>query len=546
MGPGAARGGGRLLRWPSPQALLGTLLTVVSGLLAAWAFAPWDLDALVWVSLVPFLLALGRVGLGAAVWLGWLWCFVYSTQVADALPRAVETYFLQPPPASWALAAAVWTGTGCVYYMVFAPVYRLLAGRHLVLLPWLAGAAWVAVELARGRFWNELGAFVANPWALVGYALPADGAVGQGASLGGIYLVSFAIVSANAGIAALFAPRAPVARRRLAAALGVLPALALAGFGARTLAQASEASRDAGTPVALVQADVAVDTTWQRDHYGKNLALYLELTRRSLTEARPEIVFWPESSMSFFLEREEEYRRAIAGVLGLSGAQLVAGGPGLGEAPDVHYNSVFTIGPDGALGDRYDKRYLVPFSEYFPLGFLDFVRRRFERVRVYRRGERTDPLETRAGPAGLLVCNEALFPEVAARRTAAGAEYLLSPSNDSWIPSPEWADRMFAFAAYRAVEQRRPAVRVSTSGPSGIVDAHGRTLVRSEPFSQRVVLGRIPPPGPRSLYARIGDAFAAGCVLAAALGGVASLRAGGGGSRRSRTQPSRSSPRSSA
>ena len=516
MGPGTPRSRDRPLKRPSPRVLLGSLLAVLSGLLIAPSFAPLDLDALVWVSLVPFLVALRRVGPGAAIWLGWLWCFVCSAQVADALPHAVQTYFLQPPLMSWAMAAAVWTGTGCLYYMAFAPIFCLLARGFYALLPWLAGAAFVSAELARGRLWNELGLFVANPWALLGYALPADGAVGQGASLGGIYLVSFVIVSANAGIATMLASGKTARERLVPATLGALPALAIGVFGALTLHGAHEPSPDEGIPVALIQADVAVDTSWRRDHYGKNLALYLELTHRTLAEARPAVVFWPESSMTFFIEKDEEYRRAIAAIIGPGDVQLVAGGPGVGADPDQFFNSVFVIAPDGSLGERYDKRFLVPFSEYFPLQVFDFVRRRFGRVRVYQRGERNRPLTTSAGLAGLLVCNEALFPEVAGRRVAEGASYLLSPSNDSWIPSEEWADRMFAFAAYRAVEQRRPLVRVSTSGPSGVVDAYGRTLVRSQPFSQRVVLARLPPAGPVSLYARVGDAFAVSCVLAVA------------------------------
>jgi len=531
------------LKTPARRLGVAALLTAASGALTSLAFAPHEWDLLVWVSLVPFLLALARVGAGAAVLLGWLWCFVYSTQVADALPHAVETYFGQPAWLSWTLAAGIWTGTGCVYYMGFAPLYGVLSRRlPLRLVPALGASAWVAAEFARGRLWNELEAFVANPWALLGYALPSDGPVAQSAALGGIYAVGFAVVSVNAGLATTLAAALRGHLRLLPLGVGALPALFAAAFGASVLAGAPEPG--GGVPIALVQADIGAEARWRRDHYGKNLALYLELTRRALAEARPRIVFWPEGSMTFFLEEEAGYRRAIATTLGAAGVELVAGGPARGDEPGEHYNGVFRIAPDGRIQGRYEKRYLVPFSEYFPFQGIDFLRRRFERVRTFRRGERLEPLETALGTAGVLVCNEALFPEVAGRRVAAGARYLLSPSNDSWIPSHEWADRMFGFAAYRAVEQRRPVVRVSTSGPSGVVDAFGRTLVRSEPFSQRVVLARLPePPGGNSLYARVGDAFALSCGFAAAGGWLATVPFG---RRRSQTRPQRSSARRTA
>ena len=524
--------------------MLATALTAASGLLASCAFAPLDLDALAFVALVPMLVALPRVGPGAAVWLGWVWCFAYSTRVAGALPHAVESYFQQPPWASWALAAAIWTGTGCVYYMVFAPLYTLLSRRFHAALPWLAASGWVAAELARGRLWNELDAFVANPWALLGYALPADGLVGQSASLGGVYLLGFAIVSANAGIAACLLPGRTLGagRRILPLAVGAAPALAAAAFGWAKLGATPPAHAE-GAPVALVQADLELGARWRRDQYGRNLAIYVELTRRTLAGAQPAMIYWPEAAMTFFVEEEEEYRAAIAAVLATGEAELVAGGPARSETGGEAYNSVFHIDREGSVRGRYDKRHLVPFSEYFPFRGFDFVRRRFDEVRTFRRGSGDRLLDTPVGRAGVLVCNEALFPEVAARRRAAGATHLLSPSNDSWIPSAEWADRMFAFSAYRAVEQRLPVLRVSTSGPSGVIDAFGRTLVRSEPFSQKVVLGRLPPPEPPSLYARLGDVFAGACTLAAGVGAITALR---GGRRRSHTQPSRSSARSAA
>ena len=65
------------------------------------------------------------------------------------------------------------------------------------------------------------------------------------------------------------------------------------------------------------------------------------------------------------------------------------------------------------------------------------------------------PLPTRAGRAGVLICNEAMLPEVAGERVADGAEILVSPSNDTWIRADAWAALMFDMVALRAVEQRR-------------------------------------------------------------------------------------------
>jgi apolipoprotein N-acyltransferase len=174
---------------------------------------------------------------------------------------------------------------------------------------------------------------------------------------------------------------------------------------------------------------------------------------------------------------------------------------------------VYLIGADGALRARYDKQYLLPFMETFPVG-VDLLRRRFGRLREFAVGEPSAPLPTRAGAAGVLVCNEAMLPHVAAARVAEGAELLVNPSNDSWGDDPGFARHLFDMAALRAVEQRRFLVRASDAGVSGVIDPYGRTLAASEPRSRAVVSAAVAPVAERSVYGHVGDLFAVGCAAA--------------------------------
>jgi apolipoprotein N-acyltransferase len=269
-------------------------------------------------------------------------------------------------------------------------------------------------------------------------------------------------------------------------------------------------------PVAIVQGNVAIGSVWRSDYYGRNLDVYLGLTARALPE-RPALVLWPESALSFFLEEEPLYQRAISQLLAAGDVELVVGGPRRVEPAndDAGYsNSVFLMQPDGSLAARYDKQYLVPFAEFFPLRGLDFLRRRFERVRVFEPGRASPPLPTRAGRAGVLICNEAMLPEAARKRAREGAEILFVPSNDTWIDDSDWAALMFDMVSLRAVEQRRYLVRASSSGPSAIVDPWGRVLTRSEPMTQATLVGRVAPRSKLTLYARVGDAFTGLCAVA--------------------------------
>ncbi len=527
--------------------------TALSGVLYGLAFPPAGLRPLAFVCLVPFLVALRRVGTGAALLLGFLWAELASAFVADALPSAISSYFLQPAIVSWAFSIFVWGFTGSLYYVAFAWAYRALAARAVPLLPLFAAAAWVALELGRGRLLTGSSFFVGNPWALIAYSQAGDGALVQIASVTGVYGVSFVLVAVNAALAEIALRGRTRSWRAAARELGGagLPALAAFAWGTLELRGADRAGSDApSVRVAVVQANVDVGGRFDPSLYARHLDEYLGLTLQAIEAGEPEIVFWPEGALTVHLADEPVFTRAIAQVLAEGSAELVTGGPRAdGSDPSRYFNSVFALSESGGILGHYDKQYLVPFAEHTPFAGLDLARREFGRIRVFAPGAATPPLPTRAGPAGILVCNEAMYPEVAAARAGEGAAYLVNPSNDSWIAKPKWARMMFDLVRLRAVEQRRWLVRASTSGPSAIVDPFGRVRVRSEPGVREVILGVIRPQRALSIYARVGDLFAFACTAAVAAG--IALRGRNGfvgdpapGSRSSHTSPSAASSRS--
>jgi hypothetical protein len=111
----------------------------------------------------------------------------------------VSDYFLQSFAVALGLFVGVFTVMAAPYVMAFAAAYRALASRFgPVALPMLAGAAWTASELGRGRLFTGTPFFVGNPWALAGYSQVGFPAFVQIASVTGIYGVSFGLVAVNA------------------------------------------------------------------------------------------------------------------------------------------------------------------------------------------------------------------------------------------------------------------------------------------------------------------------------------------------------------
>ncbi|MGH7895847.1 MAG: apolipoprotein N-acyltransferase, partial [Candidatus Binatia bacterium] len=277
----------------------------------------------------------------------------------------------------------------------------------------------------------------------------------------------------------------------------------------------------AGSPasrIAIVQANLDLGSQWRQEFYGRNLEQYMRLTLQELRTSQPQLVFWPESAMTFFLGDQPLYQAAIGHVLDAFGAELVAGGPYTAsrdaDAPIFH-NAAFSLAPSGRITARYDKEHLLPFAEYFPLR-LDLLRRTFGRVREFTPGTTTSLLPTVAGLAGVLICNEAMFPDVARDRVRAGAELLVNLTNDTWVGDRTFSSIAFDMAVLRAIEQRRYLVRASTAGPSAIVDPWGRIVTETPLFTQTTTTGSVAPAHGLTAYARLGDAFAIACGLVAA------------------------------
>jgi apolipoprotein N-acyltransferase len=498
----------------------GLLATLASAVLYGLAFPPARLWPLAWVALAPLLVALRRVPMRTALGLAWLWTLAATCMVADWLPFSIADYYQQPLLVGFGFFLGIPTVMAVPYYVAFAACCRGLARAPAALRPLAVAAAWVAAELGRATL------FTGNPWALFGYSQIDVLPLIQVADAAGVYGVSFVLVAVNAALAELWLAATDTPARPRAAAAGLATTALLLGavlaYGMFRLRSPALLPQVRPVRVALVQGNLDLGSQWREEFYGENLDVYLRLTAQAIRDYAPALVFWPENAMTFFLEQERAYLVAIERVLD-GRAQLVAGGPRV-AGPDRHYyNSIFLISAGGRVVAHYDKQRLVPFAEYFPFPRLDMLRRRFARVREFTPGELSALLPTVAGQAGVMICNEAMFPEIAAARVRAGAAYFVDPANDSWFRA-RFSDQQFDIVRLRAVEQRRYLVRASTSGPSAIVDPAGRVVVRTAISTQTVASGEIRAGTVTTLYSRVGDLFAWLCVAAALIGWVAARR----------------------
>ncbi|OBH92602.1 apolipoprotein N-acyltransferase [Mycobacterium sp. E2733] len=458
----------------------GWAAALVAGALPALAFPAPSWWSLAWFGLAPLLLlvraAPSRWEACVRAWLG-VAGFVLATQYWLVT-------FVGPLLVVMAVGfGALWLPWGWLAHrLLSAPVGLGRTVAATAVLP----SAWVAAEAVRS--WPPLG----GSWASLGASQAAQPVTLASASLGGVWLTSFLVVSVNTALVGMIVQRG--ASGRLVAA-GC--ALACAAFGPAWYLLGPSPAGGATVRVALVQPGDIADS-------GARQAAAEELTA-SVAGQRPDLVVWGESSVGSDLAGHPEALARLADLSRRVGADLLvnvdAPAPGGGI-----YKSAVLIGEHGILG-TYRKTRLVPFGEYVPLRPIFGWITRHSRAAAEDRQRGTGPVVLHAGalPIGPLVSYEALFSDLARREAQLGARLLVYQSSTSSFQG-SWAQpQLAAQPAVRAVEAGRPAVHVGLSGDSSAFDARGHRLAWCPSGFRGATLVGVPLGSSGTPYQRLGD-----------------------------------------
>src|SRR5579859_7583322 len=144
------------------------------------------------------------------------------------------------------VVGALWTGVAAaIWKLLYGPVNPRRALAALVVVP----SYWLVIEWIRS--WQALG----GPWAVLGVSQWQHPAILALAAIGGVWLVSFAIVAANTGIVILLAGRGVGLR-----VLGGLATAVVIAAGPVAFALTAPAPRAGQVTVALVQPGIQRDT----------------------------------------------------------------------------------------------------------------------------------------------------------------------------------------------------------------------------------------------------------------------------------------------
>jgi apolipoprotein N-acyltransferase len=219
---------------------------------------------------------------------------------------------------------------------------------------------------------------------------------------------------------------------------------------------------------------------------------YAALTHAGLAreKERPDFVLWPETAFPDFL-LEPELKLGLGpklkSLVQRENVALLTGGFGF-NGVDKITNSIFVIGRNGSWANPpYNKTILMPFGEFIPGGgSFPFFKKLLPHVRDFAAGAGPQVIRFEDRMLGFQICYEGLFDSFSGELARKGAEILVNVTNDSWYGEWQQPYQHFYMTMGRAVETRRPLIRSTNTGVSGVALADG-TLLEASPLGQEWV-----------------------------------------------------------
>jgi apolipoprotein N-acyltransferase len=470
---------------------------LLAGLLLALAFPRPDLAWFAWVALVPLFLTMERrpfaSGLAAgtvffAVVLYWL-NIVMTTYGALHPILSVVAYLLLVLYLALFFAATTWLAC------------RLKARIALPVVLALP-IVWVALEYLRSFFLSGF------PWATLGYSQQRFLPLIQSADLFGVYGISFLLVLSNATLALCWQAWRQRCLPRVTIVALTATALIFAGnfgYGVQRLAQPLE-ERTETLKVALIQGNIDQSIKWQLQSQKKTVEIYRDLSLQAARQGA-ELIVWPESATPFYFQDVGPLSREIRGIGPATGSQLLLGSPAYEQQGSKYryLNSAFILSSQGETLGRSDKVHLVPFGEYVPFApILPFIDKLVVGIGDFSPGL-LQPLPMNGHRAGVLVCFEGIFPNLARDYIRRGSDLLVNITNDAWFGRSSAPYQHLAMSRFRAIENRVWLVRAANTGVSAFISPSGRIVEQSPLFETTFLLQEVGLGARPSLYTRTGD-----------------------------------------
>ncbi len=211
-------------------------------------------------------------------------------------------------------------------------------------------------------------------------------------------------------------------------------------------------------------------------HILKDLT-YKAVDRYAKTEDKQKdigFVLWPEGAYGYTINKNHKRERKLSKIVEAMRIPLITGA--VSRDREKHSGSLVVFDREGnILKPVYDKTKLVIFGEYFPwIESFPFLRKLFPYFDSnFTPGKDVQVQELEGTQFGWQICYESLFDYISRKLAQKQAQVLVNITNDSWYGSWQEPLQHLTMNFARAIEVRRPLIRSTNTGYSGVIYADG-------------------------------------------------------------------------
>ncbi|MBE9567552.1 MAG: apolipoprotein N-acyltransferase [Proteobacteria bacterium] len=487
------------------------LYSLIAGGLTTLAFAPFDLNWLVFFTLATVFYIWSRSTARQAAVNAWF--FGLGLQGAGV---SWIYYSLHVHGSAPAFFAGLMIFLLCAYLSIYTALAAYVVNRYLtenrtLRLLVFYPASWVVFEWLQGYVMTGFA------WMQLGYSqidLPLSGfaPVFGNHAVGGLVAISAgAMALLLSQIYNMFKgsrPKSHQSGRHSKYIVIVITPVVLIWLGGSLLKTVSwtQESGDA-IKVSIIQGNIAQKDKWKSYMKKPTMDRYLKL---SLAQKDVDLIVWPETAVPDYWYRVTPYIENLRREMAVSGTDLLLGIFVKNDELRL-LNSVVNIN-----GGVYKKRHLVPLGEYIPLRFLIEFFNKFVKIPMsdIASGDDGQPLLTGAGvPLGVSICFEEAFARDVIKDLPE-ARILVNVSNDAWFEDSHEPHQHHAIARMRALETGRYMIRSTNTGITSFIGPHGEVIKQLPQFEVGVLTAEVQPLSGATPFVRWGDGLIVGlCSL---------------------------------
>lgn len=450
----------------APFNISPAILATLMGLFLLWQKSETTFDAM----RIGLWFGLGMFGVGTS----WLFSSMYFYSGMNIVTSALAT----------------------LVFVVFLSLYLMIAGflvaklkqsnpqRAWIDLAVMMPMVWVLMEWVRGSW------FTGFPFLLVGNTHIGTWLDGY-APVFGVLGVTWAIAT-SAGLFLLL-----LKSRMWLQVSAAFAFVWLTGAGLQKVQWVKPV--DKPVKVALLQGNIPQDKKWLESEFTPSMKVYVGQTKKNMDA---DVIVWPETAIPAYYDLVEKgVLNSFIEDAGLLKKDILLGVIARNEDHSKYYNALVNAANPN---ERYYKKHLVPFSEYFP--FSNFFKALSLLFNIpfseFSQGDLVNkPMKLGGQMAGVTVCYEIAFGDEMAQ-TVAQTRYLITVSNDAWFAHTFEPAQQVQDVQMRALELGREIARSTNTGYTIIVGIDGQIKKEIPPYKAGVLKGDVQPYEGETFFAK--------------------------------------------